>query len=73
MGCANMVNQLAAIEYRPNGLQFGRAHNKQKNVWADLHPLEQGQSPADLEDYSALATDEDFVEALKEDLQAAQA
>jgi hypothetical protein len=30
--CANTVNQLAAIEYRPNGLQFGRAHNKQRNI-----------------------------------------
>jgi hypothetical protein len=44
VGCANTVNQLAAIEYGSNGLQFGRAHNKQQNMWANLHPLEPGQS-----------------------------
>jgi hypothetical protein len=59
--------------YGPNGLQFGRAHNKQCNIWANLHPLERGQSPADSGDYSALNTDEDFVSALKEGLKAAQA
>ena len=42
MDCANTVNQLAAIEYGPNGLQFGRAYNKQRNIWAELHPLECG-------------------------------
>ena len=73
VGCANTVNQLAAIEYGPNGLQFGRAHNKQQNIWADLHPLERGQSPADLGDYSELAKEEDLVVALKEGLKAAQA
>ena len=72
VGCANTVNHLAAIEYGSNGLQFGRAHNKQKNMWTDLHPLERGQAPANLGDYSALATDEDFVAALKEGLKAAQ-
>ena len=71
--CANIVNQLTTIEYGPNGLQFGRAHNKQHNIWAQLHPLECGQTPTDLEDYSALATDEDFELALKEGLKAAQA
>jgi hypothetical protein len=73
VGCANTVNQLAAIEYGPNEPQFGRAHTKQCNIWADLHPLEQGESLADLGDYSALATYEDFVSALKEGLKAAHA
>ena len=72
VGCANTVNQLAAIKYGQNGLQFPRAHNKQQNIWAELHPLEDGQAPADLGDYSTLATDEDFVAALKEGLKAAQ-
>jgi len=73
VGCANTVNHLVAIEYGPNGLQFGRAHNKQCNIWANLHPLKHEQSLADLGDYSALNTDEDFVSALKEGLKAAQA
>lgn len=71
--CVNTLNQLAAIGYEPNGLQFGRAHNKQCNIWADLHPLERGRSLADLGDYSALATNEGFILALKEGLKAGQA
>jgi hypothetical protein len=38
-----------------------------------LHPLEQGHSLADLKNYSSLATNEDFVSALKEGLKATQA
>ena len=72
VGCANTVNQLAAIEYGHNGLQFDRAHNKQCNVWSDLHPLQPGEEEADLSDYIALGSDEDFVTALKEGLKAAQ-
>ena len=70
--CANTVNWLAAIEYGHNGLKFDRAHNKQRNIWAKLHPLEAGQSPANLADYSAIAIDQDIVAALKEGLKAAQ-
>ena len=73
VGCANTVNQLAAIEYGENGLQFDRAHNKQRNIWGDLHPLEPGQAPPDLANYSSLSTDADIVLALKEGLKAAQA
>ena len=72
VGCANTVNQLAAIEYGENGLRFDRAHNKQQNIWADLHPLEAGQAPVDLGDYSSLTTNEDIVLALKEGFKAAQ-
>jgi hypothetical protein len=32
INCANAVNQLSAVEYGKNRLQFGQAHNKQKNV-----------------------------------------
>lgn len=73
VGCANTVNQLAAIEYGENGLRFDRAHNKQQNIWAKLHPLQPGEAPADLGDYSSLTTDADIVLALKEGLKAAQA
>jgi hypothetical protein len=72
VGCASTVNKLAAIEYGENGLKFDRAHNKQHNIWAELHPLEPGQEPVNLADYSDLASDADFVSALKEGLKAAQ-
>lgn len=72
VGCANTVNKLAAMEYRKNGLQFDRAHNKQRNVWSEIHPLAPGELPADLSDYSELATDDEFVIALKEGFKAAQ-
>jgi hypothetical protein len=39
---ANTLNQLSTIEYSANGLQFPRAHNKQHNVWGELHPLQEG-------------------------------
>ena len=68
-----MVNQLTAIEYGKNGLQFDRVHNKQRNIWGDLHPLEPRQAHPDLADYSSLATDADIVLALKEGLKVAQA
>jgi hypothetical protein len=73
INCANALNQLSAIEYGENGLQFGQAHNKQKNVWADLHPLQEGEDIANLADFSGLTTDEDIVGALKEGFKEAQA
>jgi hypothetical protein len=73
INCANALNQLSVVEYGENGLQFGRAHNKQKNVWADLHPLQEGEDIANLADFSGLATDEDIVGALKEGFKEAQA
>jgi hypothetical protein len=68
---ANTLNHLAAVEYGTNGLQFGRQHNKQSNIWADLHPLGAGESAADLGDYSLLSTDELVTDALKEGLKEA--
>jgi hypothetical protein len=73
INCANALNQLSAVEYGKNGLQFGRAHNKQKNVSADLHPLQEGEDIANLANFSGLATDEDIVGALKEGFKEAQA
>jgi hypothetical protein len=48
INCANSLNLLSTVEYGKNGLKFGRLHNKMKNVWADLHPLNDGDEPADL-------------------------
>jgi hypothetical protein len=70
--CANTLNQLAKVEYGSDGLKFARVHNKQANVWADLHPLAVEEFPANLGDYSLVSTDESIVEALKEGLQEAQ-
>ena len=72
VGCANTVNQLVAIEYAENGLRFDRAHNKQRNIWADLHPLEAGEAPANLANFSSLSTNEDIIVALREGLKEAQ-
>jgi hypothetical protein len=60
------------VEYGSNGLKFARVHNKQANVWADLHPLAVGESPTNLGDYRLVSTDKNIVEALKEGLQEAQ-
>jgi hypothetical protein len=42
VNCANTLNQLSVIEYGANSLQFPRAHNKQHNIWDELHPLQEG-------------------------------
>jgi hypothetical protein len=73
INCANALNQLSAVEYGENGLQFGQAHNKQKNVWVDLYPLQEGEDIANLVDFSGLATNEDIIGALKEGFKEAQA
>ena len=62
----------ATIEYRENGLKFGHLHNKTANVWADLHPLQEGQSLADLEDYSGICAHEDVIATLTEGFTKAQ-
>lgn len=72
LGCANTVNHLAAIEYGENGLRFDRVHNKQRNIWAKLHPLGEGERAADLNDYSGLECDDAVVICLKEGLKSAQ-
>jgi hypothetical protein len=70
--CANTLNQLAAVEYGTNGLQFGHQHNKQSNIWSKLHPREAREILPDLGDYSLLATDALEVDALKEGLKETQ-
>jgi hypothetical protein len=30
INCVNALNQLSAVEYGENGLQFGRAHNNKR-------------------------------------------
>ncbi len=40
---ANIVNNLVAIEYDDNVLQFGQIDNKMENVWVDLHLLQEGE------------------------------
>jgi hypothetical protein len=70
--CTNALNQLSAVEYGKNGLKFSRVHNKQKNVWANLYPLEVGEEVANLVDYSGLEGDEGIIFALKEGLKEAQ-
>jgi hypothetical protein len=64
VNCANTLNHLAAIEYGDNGLQFGRVHNKQRNIWGELHPLKEGEVAADLGDYSKLSEVGELVSAL---------
>lgn len=72
VNCANTLNQLSAIEYGDNGLKFDRVHNKQRNIWAELHPLEEGMSGPDLGDYSLINDDSKLIDALKEGLREAQ-
>ena len=64
--CANTLNQLSAIEYGTNELQFGRTHNKMENIWSKFHPLKDGEALADLEDHNAIGNDDMLVPALKE-------
>jgi hypothetical protein len=72
IGCANIVNHLAAIEYGKNGLKFDRAHHKQTNIWAKLHPLGEDESVANLVDYSRLESDAAIVNCLREGFKSAQ-
>ena len=72
VGCANTLNRLARIEYRDNGLKINRHYNKQKNIWASLHSLVDGEIPANLGDYLGVMADRDLVVALKEGLKEAQ-
>ena len=54
VGCANTLNHLSIIEYGGNGLQFGRVHNKQKNIWVELHPPLTGEMKSNLGDILTL-------------------
>jgi hypothetical protein len=69
---ANTLNQLSGIEYGENGLKFGRMHKKMTNMWAQLHPLDDGEDPCDLGDYSSIAYDADVVVAMREGLKKTQ-
>ena len=69
---ANMLNQLAAIEYENNGLKFDRVHNKQWNVWEDLHLLAERKTPPNLGGYLHISDDSNINNALKEGLKEAQ-
>ena len=70
--CANTLNHLAGIEYMDNGMQFNRQYNKQKNIWATLHPLLDSQPLPNLVDYSKIQENSDIILALKEGLKEAQ-
>ena len=72
LGCALTVNHLAAIEYGENGLKFDTVHNKQRNIWAKLHPLGENQEAANLSDYSGLETDAQVILCLQEGFKSAQ-
>ena len=71
VGCANILNHLAAIKYGENGLKFNRQQNKQKNIWAALHLVSDGQSPTNLGDYFQILTNVDIVGALKDGMKEA--
>jgi hypothetical protein len=72
INCANVLDQLSIVEYKKNGLKFGHVLNNQKNVWTNLHPLEEGERAANLADFYDLANDDDIVGAFKEYLKEAQ-
>jgi len=56
-----MLNQLTAIEFKENGLKIGRAHNKMKNVWADLHPIGELEVTCNLINYMLIATNTNVI------------
>jgi hypothetical protein len=66
---ANILNQLEAVEYGTNGLQFGWHHNKQSNIWDNLYFRKARESPPNLGGYSLIATND---LALKEGLKEVQ-
>lgn len=43
-----------------------------ENIWSSLHPFQEGESDANLADYSLIATDMDIIAALKEGLKETQ-
>ena len=69
---ANTLNRLTSIEYKNNGIKFGRVHNKMKNMWSDLHSLVEGEVVCNLSDYTLITTDDDVITALQESLKEAQ-
>ena len=66
LSCANTLNQLSDIEYGTNGLRFGCFHNKLENIWAKLHPLQEGKVPTNLGDYRSIANNNMLVLVLRE-------
>ena len=69
--CANTLNQLVALEYGNNGLQFPRTHNKMENIWAKSHHLMKNEHVVDLGDYINISNNYMLVVALKEGLKEA--
>jgi hypothetical protein len=47
-------------------------HNKQRNIWGELHPLKEGEVAADLGDYSKLSETGELVSVLQEGLREVQ-
>ena len=68
VSCANTVNHLLQIEYGGNGIKFGRAHNKMNNIWGKLHDLQDDEMKPNLGDYSAVSSNDQGVQTLKEGL-----
>ena len=69
---ANTLNRLTADEYKESGLKFGRVHNKMKNVWAQMHPLNAIETGCDLSDFALIAIDADVIATLQDSLREAQ-
>jgi hypothetical protein len=64
VNCTNTFNHVHAIEYGENGFKFGKVHNKMENVWVALHPLQEGESIANLAYYNLIMLDDDVIQAL---------
>jgi hypothetical protein len=69
---ASTLNRQAELEGNKDGVRFPRAHKKMKIVWKQLHPIPEGVPVADLGDYSAVSTDSELIDALKEGFTEAQ-
>jgi len=64
INCTNTLNHVHAIDYGGNGFKFGKVHNKMENVWVALHPLQEGESIANLAYYNLIMLDDDVIQAL---------
>lgn len=53
VNCAYIFNQIATIEYGENGSEFGQIDK--------LHPLQKGESIANLTDYNLIRSNEDII------------
>ncbi len=64
VNCTNALDHVHAIDYGGNGFKFGKVHNKMENVWVVLHPLQEGESIANLAYYNLIMLDDDVIQAL---------